>query len=147
MPFVPGSQRLTEETVRRKEGLPMAIGSRILLADSSLLSRKIASAALVGRGFEVLEAENGEQALDLALSERPDLILLDLGLPGLSGYDVARHLRATPDMQHIPIIAVTGRADRRAYEKAQQAGIDDLIVKPVDRDDLVQIVTSILGYG
>jgi CheY-like chemotaxis protein len=125
----------------------MALGSRILLVDDSLLSRKIASAALVGGGFDVLEAENGQQALDVALSERPELILLDLGLPDMSGCDVARHLRTAPDMHHIPIIAVTGDADQEAFEEARQAGIDDLIVKPVDRDNLVHIITSMLEYG
>jgi CheY-like chemotaxis protein len=107
----------------------MAFGSRILLVDDSLLSRKIASAALV----------------DVALSERLDLILLDLGLPGISGYDVARHLRAYPDMQHVPIIAVTGDDTQEAFEEAQMAGINSLIVKPVDRDYLVQTITTILG--
>jgi two-component system chemotaxis response regulator CheY len=123
----------------------MAFGSRILLVDDSLLSRKIASAALVGGGFDVLEAENGEEALDVALSERLDLILLDLGLPGISGYDVARHLRAFPDMEQIPIIAVTGDDTQEAVEEAQMAGINGLIVKPVDRDHLVQTITTILG--
>ena len=123
----------------------MPIGSRILLVDDSPLSRKIASAMLVGDGFDVLEAENGEQALDLALSARLDLILLDLGLPDMNGCDVARHLRTIPDMQHIPIIAVTGNGTPEAFEEAQSAGIDDLLVKPIDRDDLVQTVATILG--
>jgi two-component system chemotaxis response regulator CheY len=123
----------------------MAFGSRILLVDDSLLSRKIASAALVGGGFDVLEAENGEEALDVALSEHLDLILLDLGLPGINGYDVARHLRTFPDMQHIPIIAVTGDNTQEAAEEAQMAGINSLIVKPIDRDYLVQTITTILG--
>jgi CheY-like chemotaxis protein len=123
----------------------MAFGSRILLVDDSLLSRKLASAALVGGGFDVLEAENGEEALDVALSERLDLILLDLGLPGISGYDVARHLRAVPDMQHIPIIAVTGDGTQEAVEEAQMAGINGLIVKPVNRDYLVQTIATFLG--
>ena len=100
----------------------MTFGSRILLVDDSLLSRKIASAALVGGGFDVVEAETGEQALDVALSERLDLILLDLGLPGISGYEVARYLRTVPDMQHIPIIAVTGDDTQEAFEEAHLAG-------------------------
>ena len=83
-------------------------------------------------GFTIVVATDAEQGLALAVSERPDLILMDLGLPGIDGWEATRRLKAGADTRHIPIIAVSAHAMSGDREKALAAGCDDYDTKPID---------------
>jgi CheY-like chemotaxis protein len=87
---------------------------------------------LTRAGYAVQVAADGEQGLAMVAADRPDLILMDLSLPGLDGWEVTRRLKASPDTRHIPIIALTAHAMTGDREKALAAGCDDYDSKPVD---------------
>jgi CheY-like chemotaxis protein len=96
-------------------------------------------------GFEVVGAGDGQQAVELAHAARPDLAVLDLDLPGLSGCDVARSLRLAQDTSGIPLIAVTGHSERRRIEAARQAGFDLVLTKPCEPNQLLQHIERLLA--
>ena len=96
-------------------------------------------------GFEVLVADNGETGVAAALAERPDLILMDLDLPVVDGWEAARRLKSDPATHDIPIIALTAHAMAGSREKALAAGCDDFDTKPVDFDRLMQKISVLLG--
>jgi two-component system, cell cycle response regulator DivK len=95
---------------------------------------------LTSAGYEIIEAENGEQALSAAAKRRPDLILMDIQLPIMDGYEATRRIKADPALRTIPIIAVTSHALSGGEEKARSAGCDDFVPKPYSpRQLLVKI--------
>jgi len=100
---------------------------------------------LLEDSYEPLTAADGADALALAEREHPDLILLDLSLPVLDGWETARRLKANPALQPIPIIAVSSHAMRGDEEKARQCGCDDYLSKPLDEDLLFEKLTRFLG--
>ena len=100
---------------------------------------------LSAEGFRVLTAATGRQALATASAGNPDLIVLDLDLPDLSGFDVARELRAQPATRHIPLIAATGYSHVVLQDRAMQSGFDSIIVKPCDPDALVVEIERLLS--
>ena len=92
---------------------------------------------LTRAGFTVLVATDGEQGVAMAATERPHLILMDLSLPVLDGWEAVRRIKAAPHLRHIPVIALTAHAMPGDREKAMDAGCDDFETKPVDLDRLV----------
>ena len=106
--------------------------SKILIVEDNALNRALLLAVLKPEGFEILSAENGLQGIDLAQRELPDLILMDVMLPGLNGYEATRRLKAEPTTRHIPIIAITANAAPAERERALDAGCDGYIAKPID---------------
>jgi two-component system, cell cycle response regulator DivK len=96
-------------------------------------------------GFEVLVAENGEVGCVKALAERPDLILMDLDLPIVDGWEATRRLKSNPATSAIPIIALTAHAMSGSREKALAVGCDDFDTKPVDFDRLMKKITQLLA--
>ncbi|CAG0934384.1 Polar-differentiation response regulator DivK [Thermoflexales bacterium] len=106
--------------------------SKILIVEDNALNRALLLAVLKTQGFEILSAENGLQGLELARRELPDLILMDVMLPGLNGYEATRRLKAELLTRHIPIIAVTANAAPAERERALDAGCDGYIAKPID---------------
>ena len=102
----------------------------ILHIEDNSSNRKVVRYLLRATPHEVIEAVNGQQGLEMAAAEKPDLILLDIQLPILSGYDVARQLKADDELGHIPIIAITSYALGGDDKKALEAGCDDYIAKP-----------------
>jgi CheY-like chemotaxis protein len=95
-------------------------------------------------GFTVLVATDGEQGVAMAAAERPDLILMDLRLPGLDGWEATRRIKAQPETRHIPIIALTAHAMMGDREKALAAGCDDFDTKPVEMPRLLEKVRALL---
>jgi CheY-like chemotaxis protein len=98
-------------------------------------------------GFTILVATDGEQGVAMAATERPDLILMDLRLPVLDGWEATRRIKAQPETQHIPIIALTAHAMSGDREKALAAGCDDFDTKPVEMPRLLEKVRALLPKG
>jgi len=107
-------------------------GERILLVEDNSQNRRLAQFLLTAQGYVVYEATTGPEALELARSHRPNLILMDLRLPGLDGYAVTRALKDDELTKQIPVIALTAFAMEGDREKAFEAGCDDYITKPID---------------
>jgi PAS domain S-box-containing protein len=115
---------------------------RVLVIDDNEDAADSMAILLKQPGHEVRTAYSGTTALEAALSFRPDVILLDLGLPEIDGYEVARRLRQDPDLRKARIIAVSGYGQETDFQRSQQAGFDDHLVKPVDPEKLLQVVGS-----
>ena len=117
---------------------------RILIADDNLQNRELLEAYLSDDGHEMLMAADGKQTVDAALAHQPDLILLDIMMPKLSGYEVCERLKNDPTTKNIPILMVTALKDMADIEKAVAAGADDFLSKPVHRLELKTRVKSLL---
>ena len=121
--------------------------ARILLTEDHEEIWDFLSRRLKRRGFEVVVATDGQQGLDMARAERPDVMLLDMNLPVMDGWTVAGHLKASPETATIPIIALTAHAMSGDREKALAAGCDDYHPKPVDFGKLLAQVEALLAQG
>lgn len=106
--------------------------AKILLVEDNEMNWDMLSRRLRRKGYEVVVATDGRQGVELALSEAPDLILMDMGLPVLDGWEATQQIKQTSDIQAIPIIALTSHAMKGDREKALSAGCDDYDVKPID---------------
>ena len=118
---------------------------KILLVEDDEMNRDMLSRRLERRGYQVVIAVDGEQGMSMAQSEAPDLILMDMSLPTLDGWEAARQLKAAPETRAIPIIALTAHAMVGDREKAIEAGCDDYDTKPVEFQRLVEKIQGILG--
>ena len=118
--------------------------AKILLVEDNEMNRDMLSRRLLRRGFEVAVAVDGQQGLEMASSELPDLILLDMHLPVLDGWTAAGKLKADPATSTIPIIALTAHAMGGDREKALEAGCDDYDTKPVEFKRLLGKINSFL---
>ena len=119
--------------------------SRILLVEDNELSRDMLSRRLTRRGYEVLTATDGAQGVEAARSGAPDLILMDMSLPVIDGWEATRRLKASADTRDIPIIALTALAMASDERMARDAGCDDFDTKPVDLPRLLGKMESWLG--
>jgi two-component system, cell cycle response regulator DivK len=119
--------------------------SRILLVEDHQEIWDFLSRRLKRRGYEVLVAQDGQQGLDMARAETPDLMLLDMNLPVMDGWTVAQTLKADPATKHIPIIALTAHAMAGDRDKALSAGCDDYHPKPVDFSQLLNQIEAALA--
>jgi two-component system, cell cycle response regulator DivK len=117
----------------------------ILVVDDYQDAREMYAEYLQFSGFRVAEAKNGNEAVAQARSLQPDLILMDLSLPGMDGWEATRVLKADEATKHIPIVALTGHALAGASEGARKAGCDSFVTKPCLPDDLVIEVRRMLN--
>ena len=117
---------------------------KILLVEDNEMNRDMLSRRLQRRGYSVVNAEDGEKGLLLARSEAPDLILMDISLPAMDGWEVTRLLKANQSTRHIPIIALTAHAMVSDREKAIVAGCDEYDTKPVDFGRLSEKIENLL---
>jgi CheY-like chemotaxis protein len=117
----------------------------ILVVDDYQDAREMYAEYLQYSGFRVAEARNGNEAVDQAFALKPDLILMDLSLPGMDGWEATRRLKADEATRHIPIVALTGHALAGASDGARKAGCDSFVTKPCLPDDLVVEVRRMLG--
>ena len=117
---------------------------RILVVEDQEDNRRILRDLLSGAGFDLIEAENGEEAVASAQASRPDLILMDIQLPLLDGYEATRRIKADPDLKSIPIIVVTSYALSGDEEKARRAGCDAYVAKPFSPRQLLAKVKEYL---
>ena len=118
---------------------------RILLVEDNEMNRDMLSRRLIKRGYDVSIALDGEQGLAMAQAERPALILMDMSLPGLDGWEATRQLKAMPETQRIPVIALTAHAMSGDREKATAAGCDDFDTKPVELTRLIEKIEALLA--
>ncbi len=117
---------------------------KILLVEDNEMNRDMLSRRLQRKGYRVVTAEDGEKGLLLARSEMPDLILMDISLPLMGGWEVTRLLKAEDSTRHIPIIALTAHAWVTDREKALEAGCDDYDTKPVEFARLSEKIENLL---
>ena len=116
----------------------------ILLVEDNELNRDMLSRRLTRRGFEMIVAEDGKQGLHLADTSSPDLILLDLGLPEMDGWEVLRRLKSNPKMKRIPVLALTAHALVSDRNRALEAGFDDYDIKPIEMPRLLGKIQTLL---
>ena len=117
---------------------------KILVVEDNLLNMRLIELLLRDGGYTLLKATDGEEALEVAVSEQPDLILMDVQLPKLSGLEATRRLRQMPAFSRIPIIAVTAYAMRGDREKFIAAGFDAYLSKPINTSELREMVAEML---
>ncbi len=122
----------------------MRTPARILIADDNPMNLDIFQTRLAAQGYEILTAKDGEEALALALAERPDLILLDIMMPKMDGLEVCQKLKGDASLPFIPVIMVTAKADSKDIVAGLEAGGDEYLTKPVDQAALVARVKSML---
>lgn len=120
---------------------------KLLYVEDNEMNRDMLARRLQRRGFEVLIAVDGEQGLATAAAERPDLILMDMSLPVVDGWEATRRLKAAPDTQGIPIIGLTAHAMSTDRDKCLEAGCDDYDTKPVELPRLLEKIERLLGAG
>jgi CheY-like chemotaxis protein len=121
--------------------------AKILIVEDNAENWDVLSRRLRRRGFDVVLAEDGEQGVAAALSEEPDLILMDLNMPRLDGWEATRRIKATPKTSAIPVIALTAHGMEGDREKALEAGCDDHHPKPLDLPLLLSQIDALLSRG
>ncbi|MCK9605395.1 MAG: response regulator [Methylomonas sp.] len=123
----------------------MKMPKKILVTDDDPLNRKLETTLLQAYGYQVRSVASGQATLDQVKLDPPDLILLDLMMPGMDGFDVVRHLKADPASAEIPIIMVTALDDGGSRARLAAVGVFDIITKPLDRWALQACITKLLG--
>jgi len=117
---------------------------KILLVEDNEMNRDMLSRRLQHKGYQVVLALNGQNGVEITQTEAPDLILMDMSLPVLDGWEATRHLKAGSATRHIPIIALTAHAMSSDREKALEAGCDDYDTKPVELPRLLAKIDALL---
>ena len=123
------------------------MSSRILIVDDNPINLKLAVNVLEIEGYTVEKAVDAEQAQEILTQSTPDLILMDIALPGMDGLTLTRKLKADKRLKHIPVIALTAFAMKGDEQKATEAGCDGYITKPIDTRKLPQLVAELLRIG
>jgi two-component system cell cycle response regulator DivK len=117
---------------------------KVLLVEDNEMNRDMLSRRLVRRGFEVSVAVDGQQGVEMAASESPDIILMDMSLPVLDGWEASRQLKTSPSTQAIPLIALTAHAMSGDRDRALEAGCDDYDTKPIEFQRLLEKIDRLL---
>jgi two-component system cell cycle response regulator DivK len=123
-----------------KKGLP----KKVLVVDDNQDSRELVVKVLKNKGYEMIEAVDGEEAIEKAIAERPNLILLDISIPKLNGYEVTQKLKDMEEFENIPIVALTAHAMKGDRKKALEAGCEGYITKPINVRELPAQVKSFI---
>jgi two-component system cell cycle response regulator DivK len=119
--------------------------TKILYIEDDFQNRVLVRRVLEASGFSVIEAESGAVGIQLAQERTPDLILMDINLPGMDGYEVTARLKKLEALAHIPIVAMTANVMKGDREKTQDAGCDGYIPKPIDVDRLPEQINQFLS--
>lgn len=118
--------------------------SRLLIIEDNEMNRDMLARRLARRGYEIPTAGDGEEGLVVAQSQAPDLILMDMGLPVIDGWEATRRLKTAPETRSIPIIALSAHAMAGDREKALEAGCDDYDIKPIELERLLEKIEKLL---
>jgi len=121
--------------------------AKILIVEDNELNRDMLSRRLIRRGYEIVMAVDGEGGITAAKAESPDLILMDMSLPVIDGWEATRQLKADPETRGIPVIGLTAHAMAGDREKVISAGCDDYDTKPVELPRLLQKIEELLGHA
>jgi len=121
--------------------------AKILIVEDNELNRDMLSRRLIRRGYEIVMAVDGEGDITAAKAESPDLILMDMSLPVIDGWEATRQLKADPETRGIPVIGLTAHAMVGDREKVISAGCDDYDTKPVELPRLLQKIEELLGHA
>lgn len=117
---------------------------KVLIVEDNMMIQEILSERLKLRGFDVVIASNGQEGIDTAVSQIPDIILMDVSLPLVDGWEATRQLKANETTKHIPIIALTAHALLEAKQTSFEAGCDDFETKPINFNQLVAKINTLL---
>ena len=123
------------------------MGANILYIEDNPGNRMLVRRILEAEGYTIREAVDGPAGLEMAAQERPDLILLDINLPEIDGYDLAKRMRAMPNLDGVPILAVTANVMQGDRERTMEAGCNGFIPKPIDVDKLPQQIKAAMDKG
>lgn len=118
---------------------------RVLYVEDNILNKRLVRKILASKGYEVLEASDGLGGIEMADQERPDLILMDINLPGIDGMEATGRLKTSPELRNIPVVALTANAMRGDREKIMAAGCDEYLQKPVSSAKLIETVQRFIG--
>jgi CheY-like chemotaxis protein len=129
---------------QRDEGVFM---TRVLLVDDDEMSRDMLSRRLIRRGFEVIFAVDGKQGVEAARREKPDIILMDMGLPVMDGWEATRCIKSDDATRGVSVIGLSARTMSGDRDKAIEAGCDDYDIKPIEFDRLIGKIERLLGLG
>lgn len=121
------------------------MAKRILIVEDNPQNRYLVSFLLEQQGYELITAEDGAEALEMLEGDTPDLILMDMQLPKVDGYEATRRIKANERLRDIPLVALTAHSMRRDEQRAIDAGCDEFVTKPVDADGLLALVSRLLG--
>ena len=117
---------------------------RILIVEDHENLLQLQSILLSAKGYEVVGAKDGREAINVIDTVPPDLVVLDIGLPGVDGYEVCRHIKARPETRHIPVVVITARKSREDLQKIDEAGADWYIPKPFKAAMVMETVQRFL---
>lgn len=123
----------------------MGVHKTVLVIEDNALNMKLVRSLLGIGNYDILEAEDAEQGIPMAIEYKPDLILMDIQLPGMDGIDATKIIKADPAIKHIPVIALTSYAMDGDDKRAIQAGCDGYITKPIDTHGFLKILTAYLN--
>ena len=129
---------------QRNEGVFM---TRVLLVDDDEMSRDMLSRRLIRRGFEVIFAVDGKQGVEAARREKPDIILMDMGLPVMDGWEATRCIKSDDAIRGVSVIGLSARTMSGDRDKAIEAGCDDYDIKPIEFDRLIGKIERLLGLA
>jgi CheY-like chemotaxis protein len=137
-----GPKKVTGRLVLNETAVGM--GRRILIAEDNPINRMVEADHLAGKGYEIIEAGNGIEAVELAQKQNPDLILMDIQMPGMDGLEAIRLIRALPNLAAVPIIALTALAMPGDRERCLEAGANEYLAKPFSLNVLVKKMEGLL---
>ena len=138
---------MTPEALSPAPDSALAARRKILIVEDNILNMKLFNDVLVAHGYETLQSRDGPEALALARRHRPDLILMDIQLPEVSGLQVTKWLKEDKDLQSIPVVAITAFAMKGDEEKIREGGCEGYIAKPISIASFLQTVERFLACG
>jgi two-component system, cell cycle response regulator DivK len=121
--------------------------AKLLLVEDNEMNRDMLSRRLIRRGYEVAIAVDGDQGVTMAQSEKPDLVLMDMSLPVIDGWEATRRIKSSEETRHLPVIGLTAHAMAGDREKALEAGCDDYDTKPIELERLIGKIEALLPGG
>ncbi|MFN2594904.1 MAG: response regulator [Actinomycetota bacterium] len=123
----------------------MATGKRILVCDDDPVILRLLQVNLELEGYEVLTAQNGEEAVEVATAEIPDLILLDIMMPRMDGYQAVQEIKAQESTKHVPVVFVSAKAQQADVDLGKSYGVADYLTKPFDPTEMIELVARLVG--